>query len=110
MTLSPYRNRALIVVTADIRDAANEDALALDPRGGTFTFSVPLSPTGEEPATHYACSVACTDEQRQQVEQLRAFKYPLNVFVWWYDLDEDADSPARVFAGMGVRPISTAEV
>lgn len=105
-----YKHRGLIVVTDGIRDEANEDALAFDPEGGGQTFSVPLSPDGAEPATHYACSVACTDEQRAMIEQLRAGKYPLDVFIWWYDPDAEPNAPARVFEGMGLRRITLLEV
>lgn len=105
-----YRHRGLLVVVAEIRDEANEDALAFDPEGGGQTFSVPLSPTGEQEATHYACSVACTDEQREMIEQLRTVKYPLDVFIWWYDPDAEPNAPSRVFEGMGLRRITPLEV
>jgi hypothetical protein len=105
-----YRHRGLIIITADIRDAANVDARAFDPEGGESTFSAPLSPTGEEPATHYACSVACTDEQREMIEQMRAVKYPLKVFIWFYDLDAEPEAPQKVFEGMGLLPVAPREV
>ncbi len=59
-----YRQYAL-VAAAD-QDAANSACAAAsgNPADGQ-TFAVPLSPTGEGPATHYGCSSALTESLRQ---------------------------------------------
>lgn len=58
---SQYTHRAIIVVKAADRDAANQDALAYDPVGGAETFRVGLSADGSTPATHYWASPACRE-------------------------------------------------
>lgn len=56
-----YTRRAIIVVKAADRDAANQDALAYDPIGGAETFRVGLSSDGSTPVTHYWASTACRE-------------------------------------------------
>lgn len=54
-----FTRRLIIVVSADTVAAANAQAKTLDKRlaeTGDQTFSVGLSATGQEPATHYWCS------------------------------------------------------
>jgi hypothetical protein len=49
--------RVVMVTPVEHRQAANQLAEQLDPEiGGEQTFSVALSPTGDEPATHFACN------------------------------------------------------
>jgi len=45
----------LFVEVAD-QEWANEQAAALDADGGAETFTVPLSSSGDEPATHFGAS------------------------------------------------------
>ena len=57
-----FTSRLILYVSAASRDAANLMAQAndFDPACGLNTFSVPLSPDGYEPATHYATNTAAT--------------------------------------------------
>jgi hypothetical protein len=66
--MSDYGYRALIIVDATVQEAANEFwKKNIDPEGGEFTFTVPLSLTGMEPATNYVCETSLTKEQLEQV-------------------------------------------
>jgi len=56
--MTAYTRRLIIVVTASAAGAANARAKEVDPEGGERAFTAGLSPTGEEPATHYWCSWA----------------------------------------------------
>lgn len=60
--MSEWIYRSYIIVAALDRAAANEVAFEVGPGGEAerLTMSVPLSPTGAEPATHYGCSTALT--------------------------------------------------
>lgn len=50
-----YTQRAIIVVTAQVQNAANARAKEVDTVGGERTFTMGLSATGTAPATHYWC-------------------------------------------------------
>ena len=61
--MSDWSLSIVMIIPADLRDTANRLACALDydvlPGD---TFSVPLSATGAEPATHYGCRTAAKQE------------------------------------------------
>lgn len=58
----------LVFVEANKLNTANNLAAQWDPEEGSATFgTVQLSPTGEAPPTHYACSTAATDTMRDAI-------------------------------------------
>lgn len=61
--MTEYMHRAIIIVPAAARTAANTNARKVDPVGGERTFTVGLSPPGLLPPTHYWCSWAMTKQQ-----------------------------------------------
>ena len=61
--MTAYTRRLIIVVTASAAGAANARAKEVDPEGGERAFTAGLSPTGEEPATHYWCSWAVREDE-----------------------------------------------
>jgi hypothetical protein len=109
MSGTEYRNRALMVIAAADQLTANTAALQFDPDGGAQTFTVALSPTGEEPATHYLASVAVTDEQWQQLLAMRAGLFPSAVIVEWYEQAEPARAN-RLLEELGLRRIQAATI
>lgn len=67
----------VVAVPADLQHKANAVAVALGhdvPPGNTY--SVPISPTGEAPATHFGCHTWATDEF---VEAINAGKTGLSL-------------------------------
>jgi hypothetical protein len=90
-----HLNRALVVIEAKDRDAANHAALQLDPLGGAGTFTAGLSPTGDEPATHYWCSVVVTNEQWRMLLGMREQYFPSAEIVEWY-VDAEPQRPDRL--------------
>lgn len=63
--------RMYLIVPAGLQAWANVQAAALDADGGQGTFSVPLSPTGLDPATHFGAAGLVRPTTRQVVlEQL----------------------------------------
>jgi len=101
----------MLFVTADDRDAANADAELIDPdTGGEFTFSIPLSPSGEDPATYYGCSTVIKPATLLQVEALRQSKYPTGSIYRGqneYDNEPDIDRYTweEVLTDMGLQVI-----
>jgi len=97
--------RCLIVIQAADRDRANQDALQWDPEGGAQSFTVGLSPTGEEPATHYWASAgALSEEVYAGIAALVAAAYPDAHCEAW-DLEQDPGRPAALLAELGLRRI-----
>ena len=80
----------MIVTAADL-EAANAIAVGIDPdAGGGYTFSVPLSASGNEPATHYACSTLIKPDTLAQVEILQQEQFPTGyIFRGEHDLDDE---------------------
>lgn len=77
MPFTEYMRTAILFVEASDRDAANADAALTDPdTGGAYTFSVPLSSTGEEPATFWAASTVIRPAILAQAEAIHQSKYP----------------------------------
>lgn len=105
MSETAYLYHTLIIVPAADRERANAAAAGIGGAADLQTFTVGLSPTGVEPATHYVCATAFTAEQRAEVEGLKAV-FPGAVVVD-YDLDGEPDRPAAELARLGlvrVRP------
>jgi hypothetical protein len=61
--------RLIIVIKAAIRAQANARAAELDREGGENTFNVPLSISGNLPATHYWCSWQLDDDWDRQLKE-----------------------------------------
>lgn len=69
MTTSWFR--MFLIVPAGLQVWANQQASALDTDGGGDTFTVPLSATGADPATHFGAAGLVRPETRTVVlEQL----------------------------------------
>ncbi len=61
--ITEWTQRGFMIVAGGIRNNANLEAQTIQAVNETAidqanTFSVPLSPTGNEPATHYGCNSA----------------------------------------------------
>jgi hypothetical protein len=105
-----YTRRLHIVVTAAERAAANQAAQGLsgNPADGG-TFNLPLSPTGQAPATHYRCCVALTEAAYQQVLTQLLPAFPgARVDEMDVALATGRDVPGRALAALGVKPIEPA--
>lgn len=100
-----FTKRALIIVPASSVGSANLAAQQLDPVGGEQTFTVGLSADGNEPVTHYWCSVAMTVEQFAAVQQLQSSEFPDAVIVE-YDLDLEPGRPNQVLQSSGLQRIA----
>lgn len=79
----------IIIVPAEDQAPANQAALQFDPTGGSLTFTVPLSTTGELPATHYWCAGPLMPEQ---VSAFCEAVPSADVIDW--DMDAAPDLPA----------------
>jgi hypothetical protein len=86
----------LVFVEAKKRDTADLLALQWDPGAAAgSTFSVPLSPTGQEPATYYGASTAATATMRDGITTA------LSVLSWaaLYWTDQVYAEPVAVWSG-----------
>jgi hypothetical protein len=102
-----YTRRVVIVIPASYQSAANQAADQLDEGDGRFTFTVGLSPSGAEPATHYWASPALTETQYQQVQGMKAALFPdAQIFDW--DMDAEPGKPEEVLQGLGLKTIEAA--
>lgn len=55
-----------LLIAAEHKAIAEDVGRIIDPdTGGTFTFSVRLSSTGQEPTTHYACRTFLSEQTYQ---------------------------------------------
>lgn len=81
----PYRH--IIVVSAADQIAANSIAAQIDPDDGSRTFTVPLSPNGLEPATHFACSTLSDQAMAELMFAVDASDPPILSSVVWWRLD-----------------------
>jgi len=58
--MTEYIRRVIVIVEASDQAAANAQAALLDPdTGGDKTLAIPLSASGSDPPTHFACDAAC---------------------------------------------------
>lgn len=89
--MTVYTRRIIMIVTAADQETANDIAVNIDPdSGGQFTFSVPLSATGNDPATHYACSTLIKPATLTQVEAVKLQQFPTGViYRGEHDLDDE---------------------
>ena len=96
MTL--WINRLHMVVTAEEKDTANTYAAGLTENPeDVYTFEIPLSPTGQLPATHYGTSTVVTEDMRVQMWQdFMTGVAPMTTQYWWLQ------SPSGVFVDSNV--------
>ena len=69
MTTS-WRWHIAIIVPLASRDAADEMADFVAGVQPSPTFTIPLSPTGQDPVTHYGCATHATDEWLLAMQQV----------------------------------------
>lgn len=100
-----YTRRLIIVVTAAAAANANARAKEVDPEGGHRTFTAPLSPTGDEPATHYWCSWVMRDSDDTSMRaKLAAADAAGHARVF----NGNARTPESVLAELGLAPVRPA--
>lgn len=104
-----YDRRVLFIVPAANQVAANQAATAFDPTGGSQTFTIGLSPTGLEPATHSWASISMRQGTFEAVEQVIEQNFPTITMVE-YDLDTEPNRPVEVAAGMGLQVIHSTDL
>lgn len=94
----------VMIVPASLRDIGNRLSCALghDTLPGN-TFSVPLSPTGSEPATHYGCRTAA---QQSFADLLMAAGQGVLPEIDWTEYGLTVEDIGAVLAGLitDVRP------
>lgn len=104
-----YTRRVLVVVTAADRTGANaEAALGSGKPADAETWTVGLSPTGAEPATHYWASMALTEAEYEEA-QLAFARRGERGRLAAYDLARDGGRPAAVLASLGLQPVAAAQ-
>src|SRR5215212_7270182 len=101
--MTKYTQRVLIVVRAPDGATANEAAKKFDPMGGRLTFTVGLSPTGENPPTHYWCSGQLRPETWQTVQGMKG-GFVGSTFLA-FDPESEKGKPDVVLAQLGLKRI-----
>jgi len=97
-----YTKRLIIVVSAVVSSACNDESKKVDTVRGDKTFTVGLSETGSSPVTHYWCNWVMTPEDET------ALKDKLKT---WTDLgtvkiyDGNSVSPESVLSKLGLKTI-----
>ncbi len=72
-----FNRRIVMIVDASDRNKANGQMKRIDPStGGDKTFGVPLSATGNDPATHYVSNMAVTGEMLDEIIDVRDLLLP----------------------------------
>ena len=104
--MTRFVHRIVIVVPAARQAAANALARQIDPVGGDKTFTVPLSPTGALPATHYWCATSATVEGKGHILSAES---AAKVARWTPRVFIDTD-PETVLATMGLKRIQSSVV
>lgn len=85
--------RLIIVIPVEEKETANAFCATIA-AGGAGTFTVGLSPNGQEPVSHYWCNWQMTQEQYDAVKA--EFKHVFDVPFW---------APETVLAEMGLQRI-----
>lgn len=81
-----YPHRLHLVIAAEHRDAGNQAAVrSTGNPADELTFSVPISPTGQEPATHYGSSTVVTEDLRIALWAEYAAGSVPGLTYWWLD-------------------------
>lgn len=81
-----WNHRLHLVIEAAHREQGNQAAVrATGNPADELTFSVPLSPTGSLPATHYGSSTVVTEELRIALWQEYAAGNVPGLYYWWLD-------------------------
>lgn len=94
-----YTERLIIVVKAAQQTPANAIARQVSVDGAN-TFTVGLSPTGNQPATHYWCNWAMTPGERADMEgRMTALQAAGDAQLF----DAATFTPEQVLAAMGLQ-------
>jgi len=103
------RNRRVIgIVVAPLVPAVNAAIRGILGDEWQDNLSLPLSPTGEEPATHYAGSAQMPESQRDAVVGLMSPEHGIYGFPGWADGIDD-ESTAVLVTDPENMPIPTGE-
>jgi hypothetical protein len=106
--MTQFTRRATIVILASDQHQANLDACQFDTGGeGDETFTVGLSPTGAEPATHYWASTVCTEQHWQAFKAQEAQQISLGPARTRWLFDGLTTTPDEVLATMGLKRLET---
>lgn len=98
--------RYLVIIPAANQEQANALSKSeFDEAGGDKTFSIGLSATGKQPATHYWCSALFFRSGPERLQAAAAL-FP-DAVVADYDGDEDPGFPQRTIAALGLKQIVT---
>lgn len=109
-----YTRRVILVVTEADQNAANQQAANLDSDvGGNNTFSIPISPTGNDPATHYACNGLVRPTTLTAIESIQQVSFPTGkIYRANYEFDDEEGvtrwSYDQVLSDMGLQRIEPA--
>lgn len=106
-----YTARLTIVVTSAVRDQINT-RLGSEPEAGDtpaarlLNLSVPLSPTGALPATHYWCGWTMKPALAATIQNYVAGLAPaIQAQIHIYDVASGSPTPDQVLAAEGLRRI-----
>lgn len=94
--------RMIIVIVAEQQALGNQLALEWDPEGGQNTFTVPLSPTGQEPFTHYWASVTMPDATFDAIAT-ELDPYVAQSQAWYFE--QPPENPESVLSQLGLQRI-----
>lgn len=101
--VTKWTHREIIIATAADADPHGARWTLIGPdTGERLTFSVSLSATGLEPATHYGCNTALTDVMLSLIDQAEAAGMALTRYRVGLDWDWEsalADAGLRVITG-----------
>lgn len=99
---SIYVWRALVIVESGFETDMNDFFETLDPEGGANTFVTTLNTSGDpnDPPEYFVCSVACTQEMRDEITNAQDINALHGTIVVWYDLNTEPMRPTAEFATM----------
>ena len=106
--MAPCDRRVIGIVSAQLVPFVNARVFAILGEGYESSLSEPLSPTGEEPATHFAGSAQMPEAQRDAVVGLMSPEHGVYGFPGWADGIDD-ESTAVLVTDPENMPIPTGE-
>lgn len=101
--MSTYTERLLVVIPESRKRQAEAVALTADPSTEGDTFTVGLSPTGSEPATHFWCGWVMTKTQRGRIIAIEK-----SADGQIFDMEEY--TPEKVLEELGLKRIEPEEI
>ncbi len=103
MAQTLYTDRLIIVIVASLQAQANTRATEVDPVGGSQTFTVGLSPSGNLPATHYWCNWQLLPDERVRLNnRIGSLGNASKVRIF----DGNTTTTAQVLATTGLRELA----